>query len=124
MIDITSYLNQTATVYSDAGFDLYGTPSYTTGTDINVRVVVKKETVKLNDGQELSIDATMWTEPTLEIDTDRVIGYFGQKYRVLDKEELVDINGVVNHKKLLLVLIQNGDEPTDQGHQHQNQHGE
>jgi hypothetical protein len=108
MIDVTKYLNQTATLKTQNGHDEYGTPQIGSGTTVNTRFVTTSE--RTTDsvgaigerGTEITIDAKAWLEPDTTVKPTDIVDFGGDTYIVVRVSKPRTRVGDVNHRKLEL----------------------
>jgi len=108
MIDVSKYLNQTATLKTQNGHDVYGTPQTGAGSTVNIRFLTTSERTKDTlgvigeRGTEITIDAKAWVEPDITVKPTDVMDFEGDTYMVVNVYEPRTRVGDVNHKNLEL----------------------
>jgi len=105
-MDITNKLNQTAIRKKRTSYNQYGEPQNMQECDVRARFERKTKVVRFEGGQELKIDAELWTLPTQEIEIDDIIEVSDVEYIVKDVYEGYGLDGVLAYKKSLLKLYE------------------
>ena len=103
MIDISKYTLQIVELQSKGGRTATGRPIVGATTPIEARFVKNKKNVKDFSGNEYIIDAAMWVKPTQNIELEDIVFCEDEYYKVVQVYAPRTINGIVNHKKILLV---------------------
>lgn len=103
-MSISTYLNQTVTKKTTAEYDLYGKPIPELSTSIKCRIQSSSKKLVGDNGIEFIVDAEMWIKPTDALDTDDVITWGGNDYKVIKVDSKRDLTGSINHKKCYLVI--------------------
>lgn len=103
---IQRHLNQTITVYSKTGYNLYGEVTTGSGTSVSARVELTNKNVLQPNGQVVTLLARVFVGPTASISIEDRVDFGSNKYKVFNKDVLVDSNGTTRHYELQLTQWQ------------------
>lgn len=105
---IESYLNQIVKKNVTKGYDLYGEQEKANPIHISCRIQSSSKKFYSIAGVEFTADAEMWTKPNESINTDDLITWEQNTYRIIRIDDKRGVSGMGNHKKAYLVLTKNG----------------
>ncbi len=97
---MNKFLNQTAKLYSNSGWDAYGNPKPDSVKDIKVRWQESRRLILDKEGREIISEIKVFTLANVKVDD--VLEFDGKKHIVLASSKKFTLQGEVSHLEVAL----------------------